>query len=88
VPVRNNVLTEFSNNSIEQIDPIAKESFPTTNLDPEPEPKAKTEGSFKCFYCDESFDSKIERINHKQQYHPDKPLDYPTPEDFENRLER
>ena len=47
-----------------------------------------TSRKFKCFYCEECFSSNDERRYHRQQYHPDKKLDYPTPEDFENRLER
>jgi hypothetical protein len=34
--------------------------------------------AFKCFYCDEYFYSNDERRNHRGQYHPDKPLDYPN----------
>jgi hypothetical protein len=47
----------------------------------------------KCFYCDEWFegndgnDCDINRINHIDTEHPGK-LHHPTPEDFENRLER
>ena len=48
----------------------------------------KLSKKFKCFYCEECFSSNDERRYHRQQYHPDKKLDYPTPEDFENRLER
>jgi hypothetical protein len=42
---------------------------------------------FKCFYCDERFSNRIERINHREQYHPDK-LNYPTKDSFDNRLDR
>ena len=37
---------------------------------------------FKCYYCDERFSSNDNRRNHRQQYHPDKKLDYPTTDDF------
>jgi hypothetical protein len=106
-PARNNVLTEFSNNSIEDSN-ISNTSNTavvadpdTVNLPlilpprPEPEPKAKVEGSFKCFYCDECFEGidgdecNIKRVKHREQYHPDKP-NYRDPEkgDFVSRLDR
>ena len=85
-PALFNVQTRFSNNSIEQSN--------TTVENPEPESdttttKASTKAdSFKCYYCDERFSSNDHRRNHRQQYHPDKKLDYPTSEDFEHRLDR
>jgi MCM AAA-lid domain len=42
---------------------------------------------FKCYYCNEEFSTDLERIKHIDIEHPDK-LHHPTPEDFENRLER
>lgn len=43
--------------------------------------------TFKCFYCDNSFAGNVERINHIDEEHPNKPH-YPTEEAFRNRLER
>ena len=43
--------------------------------------------SFKCFYCTKSHSTDIERITHIACEHPGK-IYYPTPEDFENRLEK
>jgi hypothetical protein len=40
---------------------------------------------FKCFYCTELFDSDTERLKHRELAHPGQ-LDYPTPGDFDNRL--
>ena len=62
-------------------------SNPTTTTT-EPESSNKKADSFKCYYCDERFSSNDYRRNHRQQYHPDKKLDYPTSDDFVNRLER
>jgi hypothetical protein len=43
--------------------------------------------SFICFYCDKLCPSNKERIAHIDQYHPGR-IYYPTPQDFENRLEK
>jgi hypothetical protein len=84
-PAWNNVLTEFPNNTIEHNTTVESKS---NEPEPEPEPKSKVEGSFKCFYCEERFSSNDKRREHRQEYHSDKKLDCPTPEDFEKRLER
>jgi hypothetical protein len=42
-------------------------------------------GRFGCYCCSESFYSDLERLTHREQEHPAK-LNYPTAEDFENRL--
>jgi hypothetical protein len=40
---------------------------------------------FQCFHCSECFASDTERLKHRGLGHPGK-LDYPEPEDFDNRL--
>jgi hypothetical protein len=69
-----------------------EENATNLGLEPGPEPesivKAGRSLSFKCFYCDDRFSDNNERRDHKQQYHPDKRLDHPTQEDFDNRLEK
>ncbi len=40
---------------------------------------------FSCYYCHEYFASDAGRRNHRELQHPEK-LDYPTAEDFKNRL--
>jgi hypothetical protein len=48
---------------------------------------------FKCFYCDECFEGNdgnecnIKRVNHTDIEHHGK-AHYPTPDDFENRMEK
>jgi hypothetical protein len=94
VPAWPNVQSRFSNNSIEQrtaenTDPnLEPGATPESNAEPQSESKLEGSSSFQCFYCDESFSDNNERRNHRQQFHSDKPLDYPTPEDFDNRLKR
>jgi len=46
---------------------------------------SNTIGVFGCFYCNESFHTEPERLNHRELAHPNN-LNYPTAEDFENRL--
>lgn len=92
-PGLRNVPTRFSNNPIEEYDTVENTVSATVKPElesiPEPEHIVNAKrSSFKCFYCDDILSSNYERRNHKQQYHPDKPLDYPTEEDFNNRLER
>jgi hypothetical protein len=43
--------------------------------------------SFNCFYCSKSHSTNKERITHINYEHPGK-IYYPTPEDFENRLNK
>jgi hypothetical protein len=52
-----------------------------------PEQKQEEGFSFKCFYCDNSFNGNVARVNHADIEHPNKPH-YPTEEAFRNRLER
>jgi hypothetical protein len=42
---------------------------------------------FKCFYCSQVCSSNNDRVQHIDNEHPGN-LYYPTPEDFENRLNR
>jgi hypothetical protein len=42
---------------------------------------------FKCFYCDQLCLDDKERVNHIDAEHPGK-LYYPTPKDFEKRLDQ
>ena len=53
----------------------------------EEEDMHNTSLKFKCFYCNEYFTDRVERITHREQYHPDK-LNYPTKDSFDNRLDR
>ena len=49
----------------------------------------KAEGSslFKCFYCNDCFSGNLERVNHIDEEHPEKPH-YPDEDAFNNRMER
>jgi hypothetical protein len=85
-PALPNVPTRFSNNPLEEQNKVcAHVNNPTTTTT---EPESSTKATFKCFYCYDILASNDDRRNHRQQYHPDKRLDYPTSEDFENRLDR
>jgi replicative DNA helicase Mcm len=60
----------------------AEEQAPTTTAKG---PVLSLSGLFQCFHCSECFSSDTERLKHRGLAHPDK-LDYPEPEDFNNRL--
>ena len=96
----NNVFQSFNKDIVK---PISKdlelsnklfEQHESTNLlyleqgkNDKKEQMPQQEDRFKCFYCNHVCSSNNDRVQHIENEHPGK-LYYPTPQDFENRLNR
>lgn len=78
-PMRYQIETEATNSEAQATVQASGSGYNVNNA------SSSSIGVFGCFYCNESFHTEPERLNHREVDHPGK-LNYPEPEDFVNRF--
>lgn len=82
----NNNINKNNNKSVSGLQPVVAQQGIVVAIKQQREQQNNNNNLFKCFHCDQYFANDIERVTHIGYEHPGR-LYYPTPKDFDDRLE-